>query len=83
MNIGTTTGSALTTAASTVSQGMDQVKRTAQDVVDATTERPVEGAGKTAKAAIDLKQAEVAVEAGSKVMSAADKQIGTLIDISA
>ena len=50
MNIGSTAGSAFTTAAAAVSQGTEQVNRAARDVVDATTERPVEGVGKTEKA---------------------------------
>ncbi|MAK92151.1 MAG: hypothetical protein CMI08_02655 [Oceanospirillaceae bacterium] len=83
MNIGSTTGSAFTTAATAVTQGVDQVNRAAQDVVDATTARPVEGVGKTEKALTELKQGEVAVSAGAKVIEAADRQIGSLIDTSA
>ena len=83
MNIGSTAGSAFTTAAAAVSQGTEQVNRAARDVVDATTECPVEGVGKTEKALTELKQGEVAVSAGAKAIEAADKQIGSLIDTSA
>ncbi|MCA6065082.1 hypothetical protein [Thalassolituus marinus] len=83
MNIGSTTGSAYTTAAQTLNQGTSQVERAAQEVVDATTARPVEGTGKVASAMVDLKEAEVTTEAGAKVLQAADKSLGSLIDIEA
>jgi hypothetical protein len=83
MNIGSTTGSAFTTASAGISQGTEQVKRAAQDVVDATTERPVEGPDKLADAATDLKQAERSVEANAKVLKAADQTVGSIIDVQA
>ncbi len=83
MNIGSTTGSAFTSGAYAVDQGNVQVKRAAQDVVDATTSRPVEGVGNLSSAMTDLKQGEETVAAGSKVLEAADKQLGTLIDTQA
>jgi exonuclease VII small subunit len=51
--------------------------------VGATTSRPVEGVGNLSSAMTDLKQGEQAVAAGSKVLEAADKQLGTLIDTQA
>ena len=83
MNIGSTAGSAFTTASAGISQGTEQVRRAAQDVVGATTERPVEGADKLAESATDLKQAERSVEANAKVLEAADKTLGSIIDIQA
>lgn len=83
MNIGSTVGSAFTTAASGINQGTEQVKRAAQDVADATTTRPVEGADKLAKSTIDLKQGERSVEANAKTLQAADKTLGSIIDIEA
>jgi flagellar basal body rod protein FlgG len=80
MNIGSTTGSAFTTASYGVSQGSDQVQRAAQSVADATTQRPVEGTGKLAAAMTDMKQGQQAVDANAKVMQASDQQLGTLID---
>lgn len=83
MNIGSTTGSAFTSATYAIDQGTTQVRRAAQDVVDATTDRPVEGTGELAKPMTDLKQGELLVQAGGKVMDAADKQLGTLINTTA
>ncbi|MEN9465725.1 MAG: hypothetical protein RL217_1906 [Pseudomonadota bacterium] len=83
MNIGSTMGSAFTSGSYAISQGNNQVQRAAQDVVDATTSRPVEGVGDLSKPMTDLKQAEHLVKAGSKVIQAADAQTGTLLDIMA
>ncbi|MDK2777076.1 MAG: hypothetical protein KYX62_05395 [Pseudomonadota bacterium] len=83
MNIGSTTGSAFSSGAYAVDQGTTQVRRAAQDVADATTERPVEGPGETADAMVELKQGQETVAAGAKVLEAADKQMGTLIDTTA
>lgn len=83
MNIGSTAGSAFTTATYGVSQGNEQVQRAAQDVVDATTARPVEGTADLASSMTDMKQGQQAVDANAKVIQAADKQLGSLIDIEA
>lgn len=83
MNIGSTTGSAFTSAAYAVDQGNTQVTRAAQDIADAATSRPVESVDKTASALTELKEGETAVAAGTKVLEAADQQMGTLIDIKA
>ncbi|WP_419811602.1 hypothetical protein [Bacterioplanoides sp.] len=83
MNIGSTTGSAFTTASAGISQGTDQVRRAAQDVVDATTERPVEGPDQLAQAATDLKEGERSVEANARVLEAEDRTLGSIIDIQA
>lgn len=83
MNIGSTAGSAFTTATAGINQSTDQVKRTAQEVIGATTTRPVEGSGKLAEATTDLKQAERSVETNAKVVQAADKTLGSIIDIEA
>lgn len=83
MNIGSTAGSAFTTAASGINQGTDQVKRAAQEVVGASTSRPVEGTGKLSEAVTDLKQGERSVEANAKVLQAADRTLGSIIDVEA
>lgn len=83
MNIGSTLGSTFTSGSYAISQGTSQAQRAAQDVVDATTGRPVEGVGDLSKPMTDLKQAEHLVKAGSKVIQAADTQTGTLLDIMA
>lgn len=83
MNIGSTAGSAFTSAAYAIDQGSSQVRRAAQDVVSASTTRPVESPGKLAESMTDLKEGEQMVQAGSKVMQAADRQLGSLIDVTA
>ena len=83
MNIGSTAGSAFTSGSYAIDQGSSQARRAAQDVVDATTARPVEGAGELARPMTDLKRAEHLVAAGGKVIQAAEEQIGTLINIKA
>lgn len=81
--IGTSLGSAFTTAANAINTGVEQVTRVAQDVHDATTARPVEGVGNLAESMTDFKRAEHLVAAGSKVVQAADEQVGTLLNITA
>lgn len=83
MNIGSTTGSSFTSGTYAISQGVSQASRAAQEVVEATTTRPVEGVGELSKPMTDLKRAEHLVAAGGKVVQAADEQLGTLIDIKA
>lgn len=83
MNIGSTAGSAFTTASYGVSQGTEQVQRAAQDVAGASTERPVEGVASLASSMTDMKQGQQAVDANAKVIQAEDKQLGSLIDIEA
>lgn len=83
MNIGSTAGSAYTTATQALDQGTMQVQRAAQEVVDATTARPVEGTGSVASAMTNLREAEVATEAGAKVVEAVDKTLGSVIDTQA
>lgn len=83
MNIGSTAGSAFTTASYGVSQGADQVQRAAQDVAGASTARPVEGTANLASSMTDMKQGQQAVDANAKVIQAEDKKLGSLIDIEA
>ncbi|MEK9765203.1 MAG: hypothetical protein VW274_01870 [Thalassolituus sp.] len=83
MNIGSTAGSTLTNASYGVSQANEQVTKAAQTVGETTTARPVEGTGDLASAMTDMKQGQQAVDANAKVMQAADRQLGSLIDIHA
>jgi len=83
MNIGSTAGSTLASASYGVSQATEQVSKAAQTVVETTTERPVEGTGDLASAMTDMKQGQQATDANVKVMQAADRQLGSLIDIQA
>lgn len=83
MNIGSTAGSTLANATYGVSQANDQVTRAAQTVVETTTARPVEGTEDLASAMTDMKQGQQAVDANAKVVQAADRQLGSLIDTQA
>ncbi|GGY48171.1 hypothetical protein GCM10011297_21360 [Bacterioplanes sanyensis] len=83
MNIGSTAGSAFTTASTGVAQGIDQVRQAAQQVNDATTTRPVENSPEVSEGLVNLREGERQVEANAKVLEAADQQLGTLIDIQA
>ncbi|GAA6146115.1 flagellar basal body rod C-terminal domain-containing protein [Thalassolituus maritimus] len=83
MNIGSTAGSTFANAAYGVNQGTEQVAKAAQTVVETTTERPVEGTADLASAMTDMKQGQQATDANAKVLQAADRQLGSLIDTQA
>lgn len=83
MNIGSTSGSSFSIATSGVQQSSEQVKQAAQQVVEATTARPAQGTVEVTDALVKLKEGEQGVEANAKVLQAADKQLGVLLDIEA
>ena len=83
MNLGSTSGSSFSIATAGIQQSSDQVKQAAQQVVEATTARPAQGTVEVTDALIKLKEGEQGVAANAKVLEAADKQIGTLLDIEA
>ncbi|OUS41451.1 hypothetical protein A9R00_00860 [Oleispira antarctica] len=83
MNLGSTSGSTFSIATAGIQQSTDQVKQAAQQVVEATTARPAQGTVEVTDALIKLKEGEQGVAANAKVLEAADKQIGTLLDIEA
>lgn len=83
MNIGSTTGSAFTTATAGINNGLEQTRRAAKEVVDATTARPVEGIGSLADGFIELKQGHYQIEANTLVLQAENQRSGTLIDMKA
>lgn len=83
MNIGSTSGSSFSTATAGIQQSTEQVKQSAQQVVEATTARPAQGTVEVTDPLMKLKEGERAVEANAKVLEAADKQMGTLVDIEA
>ena len=83
MNLGSTSGSSFSIATAGIQQSTDQVKQAAQQVVEATTARPAQGTVEVTDALIKLKEGEQGVAANAKVLEAADKQIGTLLDIEA
>jgi hypothetical protein len=83
MNIGSTSGSSFSSAFAGIQQSTEQVKQAAQQVVEATTARPAQGTVEVTDALLKLKEGEQGVEVNAKVLEAADKQIGTLLDIEA
>jgi ribosomal protein S11 len=83
MNIGSTSGSSFSIATSGVQQSSEQVKQAAQQVVEATTARPAQGTVEVTEALVKLKEGEQGVEANAKVLQAADKQVGALLDVKA
>lgn len=83
MNIGSTSGSSFSIATAGIQQSTEQVKQASQQVVEATSARPAQGTVEVTDAFVKLKQGEQGVEANAKVLEAADKQIGTLLDIEA
>ena len=83
MNIGSTLGSSFSIATAGVQQSTEQVREASQQVVEATTARPVQGTIEATDALVNLKKGEQGVATNAKVLEAADKQIGTLLDIEA
>ena len=83
MNLGSTSGSSFSIASAGVQQNSEQVKQAAQQVVEATTARPTQGTVEVTDALLKLKEGEQGVQANAKVLEAADKQIGSLLDIQA
>lgn len=83
MNLGSTSGSSFSIATAGVQQSTEQVKQAAQQVVEATTARPAQGTVEVTDALLKLKEGEQGVAANAKVLEAADKQIGSLLDIEA
>lgn len=83
MNIGSTSGSSFTIAAAGIQQNSEQVKQAAQQVVEATTTRPTQGAVEATEALVKLKEGEQGVALNAKVLESADQQLGTLLDVKA
>jgi hypothetical protein len=83
MNLGSTSGSSFSIASAGVQQNSEQVKQAAQQVVEATTARPAQGTVEVTDALVKLKEGEQGVQVNAKVLEAADKQIGSLLDIQA
>ena len=83
MNIGSTPGSSFNIATAGIQQSTEQVKQASLQVVEATTARPAQGTVEVTDALVKLKEGEQGVEVNAKVLEAADKTIGTLLDIEA
>ncbi|NVK36507.1 MAG: hypothetical protein HWE18_01160 [Gammaproteobacteria bacterium] len=74
-------GGALSAGLAGIQKGEQQVTQAAQEVVSATTERPVTQTQDVAKALVEEKEGQRQVEASAKVVEAADQTIGSLVDI--
>jgi hypothetical protein len=83
MNIGSTSGSSFSIATAGVQQSSEQVKQAAQQVVESTTSRATQGTIDATDALLKLKEGEQGVKLNAKVLDAADKQLGSLLDIEA
>jgi cell division septum initiation protein DivIVA len=83
MNIGSTSGSSSSIATAGVQQSSEQVKQAAQQVVESTTSRATQGTIDATDALLKLKEGEQGVKLNAKVLDAADKQLGSLLDIEA
>jgi hypothetical protein len=83
MNLGSTSGSSFSIATAGVQQSSEQVKQAAQQVVEATTARPAQGTIEVTDALLKLKEGEQGMAANFKVLEAADKQLGSILDIDA
>jgi hypothetical protein len=83
MNIGSTSGSSFSIATAGIQQSTEQVKQAAQQVVESTTARPAQGTVEPTEALVKLKEGEQGVALNTKVLEAADKQLGSLIDVRA
>lgn len=83
VNMGTTVGSSFSTAASSISDSIKEVREASQQVVESTTTRPVEGSTEISKSLITMKESTNLVAANGKVIEAADQQLGTLLDVTA
>lgn len=83
MNIGSTAGSSFSIPTQAMAQGAEQVTGAVQQVVDATTTRPVEETGSISEGVVDLQQGKQLVGAAGRLIEAAESQIGSLINTQA
>ena len=81
MQVGNAGGSALAAGLAGTQRGEQKVIQAAQEVVSATTDRPVSETASLAKPLAEQEEGRRQVEASAKVVQAADKTIGSLIDI--
>ncbi len=83
INLGTSVGSTLTNAASSISDSVKEVRKASQHVASSTIVRPVEGTGEITKPMLNMKESANLVAANGKVIKAADEQLGSLLDTQA
>ena len=87
MNIGSTTGSALSTgyAQSTnmMAEADNRITAAAQQVAGSMSQRPVEETAETTEALVDMQEGKQLVSAAGKLVEAQNTQVGSLLDIQA
>lgn len=81
MQVGNVGGNALAAGLAGMQRGEQKVTQAAQEVVSATTDRPVSQTASLAKPLTEQEEGRRQVEASAKVVEAADKTIGSLVDI--
>jgi len=81
MQVGQTGSGALTAGLAGIQRGEQKVTQAAQDVVSATTDRPVSQTSSVARPLAEQEDGRRQVEASAKVVQAAQKSLGSLIDI--
>lgn len=81
MQVGNVGGNALTAGLAGIQRGEQKVTQAAQEVVSATTDRPVSQTSNLAKSLAEQEEGRRQVEASAQVVQAADKTIGSLVDI--
>lgn len=74
---------ALTAGLAGIQRGETKITQAAQDVVEATTQRPVDSTSRLEKPLLDQKEGLTQVEASAKVVKTADQMIGSMIDMRA
>ncbi|WP_221800991.1 hypothetical protein [Oceanobacter mangrovi] len=87
MNIGSTSGSTMSTGYAQASQVMTQadtkLTTAAQRVVDSTTQRPVDETESIADPMMEMQEGKQLVGAAGKLIEAQNTQLGSLLDIQA
>lgn len=81
MQIGVSGTGALGAGIAGVQRGEEKVTQAAQEVASATTDRPVSQTSELSQALSEQEDGRRQVEASAKVLEAADKTIGSLVDI--
>lgn len=81
MQVGANGAGALSAGLAGIQRGEQKVTQAAQEVVSATTDRPVSQASDLAKPLAEQEEGRRQVQASAQVVAAADQTIGSLVDI--
>ena len=87
MNIGSTSGSIMSSgyaqASNMMGQADQKITAAAQQVADSTSQRPVEETASTTEAVVDMQEGKQLVGAAGKLIEAQNTQLGSLLDTQA